>query len=125
MTQELTAANTALATARAVIKNGKVYRDGSVAVLYSPGYGAGWYTWSHDLNTECLFSPVLVAMVLAGVSTELIAAAAKRVMGQDFYTAGARDLAIEWLPEGTLFRIQEYDGCESVETMADSSWVKA
>ena len=24
----------------------KVIRDGKVAVLYSPGYGAGWYTWS-------------------------------------------------------------------------------
>ena len=22
--------------------------DGNVAVLYSPGFGAGWYTWNTD-----------------------------------------------------------------------------
>jgi hypothetical protein len=26
----------------------KVIRDGKVAVLYSPGYGAGWYSWNRD-----------------------------------------------------------------------------
>ena len=25
----------------------KVVRDGLVAVLVSPGHGAGWYTWAH------------------------------------------------------------------------------
>ena len=26
----------------------KVIRDGKVAVLYSPGYGAGWSTWCYN-----------------------------------------------------------------------------
>jgi hypothetical protein len=39
----------------------KVIRDGKVAVLYSPGYGAGWYSW-HD-NEELLYDPVIVDMV--------------------------------------------------------------
>lgn len=26
----------------------KVIRDGMVAVIYSPGYGAGWSSWNRD-----------------------------------------------------------------------------
>lgn len=46
-------------------KNGKVYNEqGEVAVLYSPGYGAGWSTWNpHD----CLFTPEIVQLVLEGL----------------------------------------------------------
>ena len=31
----------------------KVIRDGKVAVLYSPGYGAGWYSWNWN-HPECV-----------------------------------------------------------------------
>ena len=32
------------------------------------------------------------------------------------YCGGAIDLEIEWLPEGTPFIINEYDGSESIDT---------
>ncbi len=32
----------------------KLSQDGKVAVLYSPGFGAGWYTWNTDAP-EILF----------------------------------------------------------------------
>lgn len=28
----------------------KVIKDGKVAVLYSPGFGAGWFTWNNHHN---------------------------------------------------------------------------
>jgi hypothetical protein len=50
----------------------KVIRDGKVAVLYSPGFGAGWYSWNSSVP-QCLFSPEIVAMVEA-VENHLIMA---------------------------------------------------
>ena len=36
------------------VKMNKLIRDGMVAVLYSPDYGSGWYTWNQD-DPEILF----------------------------------------------------------------------
>ena len=47
----------------------KVIENGQVAVIYSPGFGAGWYTWNQsrfpELNdgTALLFDPILVDLV--------------------------------------------------------------
>lgn len=43
----------------------KVVENGLVAVLYSPGFGAGWGTWNYDdeLDEALLFHPSLVEMV--------------------------------------------------------------
>jgi hypothetical protein len=35
----------------------RLIRDGSVAVLYSPGFGAGWSTWNPEHFEEMLFDP--------------------------------------------------------------------
>ena len=43
----------------------------------------------------------------------------------DMYTGGMDSLKIEWLPEGTLFRINEYDGSESIEVKEDMDWMIA
>jgi hypothetical protein len=40
----------------------KLIRDGKVAVLYSPGFGAGWSTWNQELP-ELVFNPVIVDFV--------------------------------------------------------------
>ncbi|MCJ1344295.1 hypothetical protein MMC31_002498 [Peltigera leucophlebia] len=41
--------------------------DGKVAVLISPGYGAGWSTWASDEDVEFfLFDATMVKAVLAG-----------------------------------------------------------
>jgi hypothetical protein len=95
----------------------KVIRDGKVAVLYSRGYGAGWYTWNSDV-TQCLFSPEIVALVEQGNKDEITDELCCKLFGVDYFYAGGSDgLTIEWLPEGTAFRIDEYDGAESIETL--------
>ena len=46
------------------IKDGRVYDEkGRFAVLYSPGYGAGWSTWA-DNDDMMLYSPIVVALKL-------------------------------------------------------------
>lgn len=39
------------------------------------------------------------------------------------YDGGMDDLEIEWLPVGTRFKINEYDGKESLETLDDLCFV--
>ncbi len=98
-------------------KGEKVRNDkGQVAVLYSPGYGSGWYTWNLDCP-ELLFHPALVKMVQEGRQSELNTEKVAELIGNpDFssYCGGARDLRIMWLNEGTRFRVDEYDGSEKV-----------
>ena len=88
----------------------KVVRDGKVAVLYSPGYGAGWSSWN---SKEMLFDPETVLWVEGGK----IGDCPYGKKHPDVYMGGAENLKIEWLPEGTAFEIIEYDGHESVRVI--------
>ena len=99
----------------------KVIRDGKVAVLYSPGYGAGWSTWCYndDLVETLLFHPLIVEKVESGHENEISTEWLVQQFGKEFedvYCVGIGQLKIEWLPEGTVFRIDEYDGFETVIT---------
>lgn len=98
----------------------KIIRDGKVAVLFSPGWGAGWYTWNSI--PECVFDPDIVRIVL-GEATGDISQLAHEKWGETFYTGGAENLQVEWLPENTPFRIDEYDGNESIVTENDLFFV--
>jgi len=91
----------------------KVIRDEKVAVIYSPGYGAGWSTWNTDEDQETLiFSPELVRLIESEVPiTDKVL---KGLFGDNIYNPG--NFRIKWIPVGTAFRINEYDGAESIET---------
>lgn len=91
----------------------KVIRDGNVAVIYSPGYGAGWSTWS--VPEEGIFHPALVEAIERNASEDEIVELSKKLFGDENYYGGAGNLCIEWIPVGTAFRIDEYDGAESIE----------
>ena len=102
----------------------KVIRDGKVAVLYSPGYGVGWYSANKE-HPECLFDPNIVAMVEAGDLDQIEAYC--ETAHPDLYTAGAEQLEIAWLPVGTRFMIRDYDGDghETIVRHYDSVWIVA
>ena len=99
----------------------KVIRDGKVAVLYSPGYGAGWFSWHHI--EALVYDPRVVHYVETG-EKELILSYVDEVY-PDVYCGGVEDLTIEWINEGTLFRINEYDGSESIEIKDNVDWLVA
>ena len=96
----------------------KVVREGKVAVLYSPGFGAGWTTWGAP--DEMLFDPEVVELVEKSQHAQIESVLEAR--GFDFYMGGADQLRIEWVPVGTLFKIEEYDGSESVEYSEHIDW---
>ena len=101
----------------------KVIRNGKVAVLYSPGFGAGWYSWASTTQCEdMLFCPELVAAVEAGDKAEQYLIAARN--WPDAYDGGL-PLAIAWVDVGCVFEIHEYDGAESVRVLDLKHWIKA
>ena len=98
----------------------KVIRGGKVAVLYSPGWGAGWSTWNADIESFLMFDPTLVEYV-ENDERDRIPAYVQSVF-PDAYTGGAEDLSIMWITQGLQFRITEYDGSESVEVRENIPW---
>jgi len=103
----------------------RVVRDGRVAVLVSPGFGAGWSTWAdRELRERLLFDPEVVAWVEGGKVGSLPDLEEK--YGADhFYDGGASDLIVEWVPVGAKFRIHEYDGSESLVLESEEEWFVA
>lgn len=115
-----------------VKKETEIVRDGRVAILYSPGFGAGWFTW-HRVE-ELLRDPEVVHLVEcrqkappeeAAYYTEKIEEYCTNTYGKNHYYGGADDLAIEWIELGDKFRINEYDGSESIEYLTNSVWMQA
>ena len=106
--------------------NGKVYNtSGEVAVLFSPDFGSGWSSANPAHAQACLFSPEVVLWVLNGKKSADcpdFATLFPAVDGDDFYDGGARDLEVLWVPQGTKFRVSEYDGSESIQFENDLVW---
>lgn len=100
----------------------KVIRDGRVAVLYSPAYGAGWSSWTSDEYRDFfLFDPELITLAEHGAGQSDVDAYIKSKLGENAYFSigGWSDIEIAWLPKNTSFRIIEYDGSESISTTDD------
>lgn len=96
----------------------KYIKNGKVAVAYSPGYGAGWSTGNDSKLAETLlFHPDIINMILSNKQFEIDHNWLVEHFGEEFkdvYCGGVSNLNIRWLPVGTQFRIDEYDGSESV-----------
>lgn len=98
----------------------KVVRDGMVAVLVSPGFGWGWVSWG-NANP---FEPMLVEAIEAGADGDMKERIADSLYPDDC-NGGARDLVIRWIPQGSHFRITEYDGAETLELRDGTDWMVA
>jgi hypothetical protein len=100
---------------------------GQIAVLYSPSYGSGWYSWNNV--KELLFDPKIVELVLNREenTTEAIRTYVEETYPDEGIYCGSNveDLEICWLEPGTRFRISEYDGAESVVKFDDDEWFTA
>ena len=100
----------------------KLIDNGKVAVLYSPGFGAGWSTWNPGVP-EIVFDPAIVKFIEHDQMAELNTYVTLKYPG--LYTGGMQDLAVGWVLVGTEFRIKEYDGAESIELKGEINWITA
>ena len=103
-----------------------VREDGKVAVLISPGFGAGWSTWDHvnDREENICFDAEVVQWVLDGKpnAADFMDATEERLKT---YCGGMRDLVTHWVDPGSKFRIEEYDGSESIHFEDRANWITA
>ena len=44
---------------------------------------------------------------------------------EDVFSGGVQDLRVFWVPEGSEFIIEEYDGSESLVLKEEYDWIKA
>jgi hypothetical protein len=97
----------------------KYYNEkGEVAVLYSPGFGAGWSTWADDsVKENVLFNKIIVELVLNNKHSEITNELCESLFGSSFYVGGAHDLEVKFLRPGTQFIINEYDGNETIDIL--------
>ena len=108
----------------------KVIRDGMVAVLRSPGYGAGWSTWQHEdeIREFVMFDRRLVEAAERGALHDEVEEMLEELFfGSGMYisTSGWSDIEINWLPVGTRFEITEYDGAEGIRVFDESEYYVA
>jgi hypothetical protein len=100
------------------MKPEKLIQDGNVAILYSPGYGAGWSSWAHNPEVAefLLFDRRLIEAAKAEATQEEVSEFLANIFGPDqyIYTGGWEKIKTTWVPVGTKFRIAEYDGSESI-----------
>jgi len=102
----------------------KIERDGKVAVLVSPGFGAGWSTWSNDdIRESMCMNAEIVQAVLDGDKAK--AAEIAERLHPNVYTGGCDDLVVEWVPKGEAFEITEYDGSESLVVIGQQTYMIA
>ena len=98
----------------------KWIRDGKVAVIVSPGFGAGWSTWGNPATSqERAFDRGLGELIEAGKKTEAKEYATQKWPEERW--GGLYQCRVEWLAVGTKFTIHEYDGSESLRLIEDLS----
>jgi hypothetical protein len=96
----------------------KYIEGNKVAVLVSPGYGAGWFTWNFE--RELIFSPKIVKMIMEGRRDEITEKWIEENLDMpNIYCGGVSNLEVVWLPIGTKFTIIERDGHEEIITVDD------
>ena len=110
----------------------KYYNEnGELGVLYSPGWGAGWSTWHHMYEDEyedhpTAFDKRIIEYWLNNHPTKSEMEDFLSSIGYDnIYMGGYDDLTIAWIPQGTQFYIDEYDGFESIKTPDNTGMITA
>lgn len=108
----------------------KVVRNGKVAVIYSPGSDSGFYTWNKETEgiEELIYLPELVDLIEQGELSQLtIKHVIDKYSSIDSNTLEwiNSNLTLIWLPEGTIFNIEDYDGAEYIVIKDYVKWLQA
>jgi len=107
-------------------------------VLVSYGFGAGWSTWGEH---ELAYDRRVIEFWFAHRNDEQWMREVERYRSESPehkearkffinelglndcpYMGGFADCELEWVPVGARFRINEYDGAESLEIENEGSW---
>lgn len=101
--------------------------NGLMAVAVSHGFGAGWGTWE---GMELAVDKRVIEVILDFQKNRISFEEAQKAIDyfyphKDIYYGGFGNIEIEWVPLGEMFRINEYDGLESIVIFRDDIWITA
>jgi hypothetical protein len=98
--------------------------DVRVAILVSPGYGAGWSSWHGNKQQMCTDSRIIRYLYTDAKNSISYEELMTKYMGfvEIPYDGGFSNLEVEFVPAGSLYKIREYDGAEHVEIFDKSKW---
>lgn len=89
-----------------------------IGVIISPSYGAGWSTWNSEHSEFLLMDQQLVKMKLDDEPDDNVSRYLTEALGGDApYLGGWKSARVVFLKRGTRFKVSEYDGAESLETL--------
>ena len=107
----------------------------AIAVLVSPDYGAGWSTWNtpeiaYDRRVVEYWSEYWLDKIpderyMDIYDSQEVQDFMESIGYDNIYCGGWGDIRVAWVPVGTLFRINEYDGSESLEILREDSYIRA
>jgi len=100
----------------------KYIKDNKVAVIISPCYGGGWYSWNQGI-TDILFDCQLVQCILENDEKNFLSILKEKY--PSIFNTGFEELSIEWVELDKSFHIHEYDGYETIMYKEDYEWIKA
>jgi hypothetical protein len=94
-------------------------KDGRIAVVLSKDYGMGWWTWHGDL--EWLTHPELARAIDDGFLGD-----AQDILDDNYghYQYSATNLRVEWVDRHRKFKIEEYDGYETITYKDEINWLQ-
>lgn len=100
--------------------------DGQLAVLISHGFGAGWSTWN-EYGIELAIDKRIVEAKLRDTYKcgDELDKFLESIGYHGIYTGGWDDILIHWVDKGTMFKIDEYDGAESIDLPNSKDWCVA
>lgn len=102
------------------------YYDGNhenIGVLCSFGFGAGFSTWNDpNLASDKRVVEFWIQNQYHPVSEDEAKAYLKAIGYRDVYMGGWKGIDIVWVPIGSFWRVEEYDGAERVEIFDTCDW---
>jgi len=104
----------------------KLIVDGKVAVVIHPEYGLGWSSAYPDMP-ELLFDPGIISLHKEKQWEKLKTYLVLKFpdLAYSYTERDLKSLVICWVPQGTKFRIEAYDGMESIILYDNEAWIIA
>jgi hypothetical protein len=95
------------------------------AVLYSPGFGGGYSTWGYDPMDGKVIGEILEELERSGEFNPNEVDDETEIEVSAFMPDFNDLLVITFIPVGKMFRINEYDGSESIEYYSPDDYYTA
>lgn len=95
-----------------------------VKILFSPSFGSGWYSWNTEYP-ELLRDERVIQWLEDGEDPEEkieLVSYLENKYPKMYIGSNLDSLEIALIPKGTLFRIKEHDGSESIELRDKVIW---